>query len=339
MPGFHAIMVLRDEGDIIAQTLEHLLTWCDSLYIYDTGSLDDTWDIVNDFAVRDRRIIPVARESVLFDNGLRAWLFNRFRSRFRRGDWIARVDADEFYHITPPRFIQDRLRPGEGRICARLYDFIMTRRELKAWQDGRESVADRARPIEERRRYFRFDDYPEQRLFRYRRSVRWSSRHYDPHNGGLMAVERIPVRHYHARDPVQVQVRCAIRAAMAQATNANERHHWHKADWRHLIRPANAPRVLYWRLGSPLPDRPVFNHLPRAAMRAAQQIYYRSGLVKIRDRCRHPADGQYRPAALPAVVDERIRSYLAAISDPPFLRHTPLPVREARMEGSAHTLR
>src|SRR5690606_9611174 len=108
------ILLLRDEADIIAQTLKHLLSWCDTLIAFDTGSFDESWDIVQDFAARDRRIITAGKESVVFSNGLRAWLFDQHRSRFRNGDWIARVDCDDFYHILPPHFVRDHLRRGES---------------------------------------------------------------------------------------------------------------------------------------------------------------------------------------------------------------------------------
>ena len=55
---FHGLMLLRDEIDIIAQNLSHLLSWIDSLYILDMGSVDGTWDIVQDFARKDSRIVP-----------------------------------------------------------------------------------------------------------------------------------------------------------------------------------------------------------------------------------------------------------------------------------------
>src|SRR5690606_2989733 len=158
---------IRDEGDIIAQTLAHLLTWCDTILIYDTGSLDDTWDIITEFAARDRRIIPIASQPTLFTNGLRAWVFNDHRHLFRDGDWIARVDANEFYHRPPPAFVRDHLSRGEGRINAQLFEFEITLRQFRAWQRGEETIADRARPIESRRRHFWFEDYPELRLFKY----------------------------------------------------------------------------------------------------------------------------------------------------------------------------
>jgi hypothetical protein len=286
MPAFHAILVSRDEGDIIAQTLDHLLTWCDSIYIYVTGSLDDTWAIVLTAAARDPRIIPVASQPVLFVNGLRAWVFDRFRSRFRPGDWIARVDADEFYHIPPPQFITEHVAHGESRIHAAFYDFVLTRTELRAWQEGIETRADRNRPIESRRRHFRFDPFPELRLFRYRRSMRWSPAQYDPFNAGLVAQARIPIRHYRARDPIQAQVRCAIRAATARATAALERH-WHAADWRQLVCRDDAPRVMQWPEGQSLPPHPA-RRFPASVTRLPRHLFYGTGLVSLR-RCAAPA--------------------------------------------------
>jgi glycosyltransferase involved in cell wall biosynthesis len=43
---------------VIAQCLDHLLGWIDGLYILDLGSTDNTWDIVQDYAARDKRIVP-----------------------------------------------------------------------------------------------------------------------------------------------------------------------------------------------------------------------------------------------------------------------------------------
>src|SRR5262245_52286802 len=161
---FFGIMVVRDEGDLIAQTLDHLLTRLDAIYIYDTGSTDGTWDIVRGFgarAGRDSGVIPLRRDEVPYDNGLRAMVFDEVRPRFSDGDWIARLDADEFYHVPPRRFIDERISPGEGRIFAQMYDFVLTRPEVRDWEEGRETLADRARPIEERRRKYLIQEFPE----------------------------------------------------------------------------------------------------------------------------------------------------------------------------------
>ena len=44
-PRFHALLPVRDEADIIGQSLRHMLTWVDAIYVFDNGSVDDTWEI------------------------------------------------------------------------------------------------------------------------------------------------------------------------------------------------------------------------------------------------------------------------------------------------------
>lgn len=134
MPGFHALLVVRDEADILPQTLPALLVWADSVHVFDTGSTDGTWEFVNDTAAREPRLRCVGREEVLFSvGGVTSWFFDRVRGGFRRGDWIVRADADEFYHMPPPDFVRARLSPAEGRVYGAHYDFQFTLGEWRDW--------------------------------------------------------------------------------------------------------------------------------------------------------------------------------------------------------------
>src|SRR5437868_5640899 len=121
---FHAMMPVRDEADILSQSLAHLLTWADAVYIFDTGSVDGSWDIVQDLACRERRIVPLRRDAVYFsDHQVRSWMFQQARQHMREGDWFLRVDADEFHHLTPPDFVRQRLREHETIAWHQYYDF------------------------------------------------------------------------------------------------------------------------------------------------------------------------------------------------------------------------
>jgi len=66
MPAFFSLLPVRDEADIIGQCLDHALRWADEVYVFDTGSVDNTWEIVRDFASRDKRVVPMRKESVFF---------------------------------------------------------------------------------------------------------------------------------------------------------------------------------------------------------------------------------------------------------------------------------
>src|SRR5438045_944129 len=107
---FHGLMLLRDEQDIITQNLTHLLSWIDNLFILDLGSTDGTWEIVQEFAEKDKRIVPFKRAPIIYTDNLRCVIFDQFRDRFDPGDWVMKIDADEIYHIAPPDFVKQRLR-------------------------------------------------------------------------------------------------------------------------------------------------------------------------------------------------------------------------------------
>lgn len=296
-PRFHALLFIQDEADIIAQTLGHLAMWCDAVHVFDTGSRDETWDIVMDAASEDRRIVPEFKGEFPFHSGVRAWGFERVRARIADGDWVVRADADEFYHISPPDFIGDRLRRADGRVCAHLYDFVLTTRDIAAWEAGQEGVADRVLPIETRRRVWRINEWSELRLFRYRRHMRWRPWVYNPTNGGLLAGPRIPIRHYQCRDPLQLRLRCAVRNAAARAGGLVGPH-WKIEDWRTLVVDEHAPDLRTWNPGEPLPPITLTNHLSPPPVRAAQVALYQTRMVRVLDRLRSP----WNPACAPAVT-------------------------------------
>lgn len=282
--GIHALLLVRDEADVLPQVLSHLLEWCASIHVYDTGSTDGTWEIVHDFAGRERRVQPFLREAIANDLSLRGRMFERLQSGFRRGDWIMRADADEFYVESPETWLRERVRGCEGRVCTQQYEFVFTTRDLEAWERGEESVADRSRPICSRRRRFYVEPEAELRFCRYRPGMRWGQGHNLPFNPGHVAQERIGVRHYRWRDPPQMDARCRLRAACAKVTHHGP--HWSIADWRRWVFDDADPRLHTWTPGTPLPARRGLEHLGPPSRRLAQRVMYASGLPSLLDRFR-----------------------------------------------------
>lgn len=313
---FVCLLPVRDEADIIGQCLDALLTWADAVYVFDTGSVDQTWEIVQDAAARDRRVKPVRKEPVYFsETKLRGYLFDVARQELRSGDWFLRVDADEFHHVAPPEFVRTRLRACETIVYHQYYDFQLTAAEVADWERGAESLADRARPVADRRRHYRVSVYAEPRLCRYRRTMRWPVGVSFPFNAGFVARERLPIRHYPHRDPAQLQRRCRLRAVMmADASNRRnwaqpEQHHWAEEDWRKFVVPADAVDLLHWAPGTELPEVRQLNHLAPMRRRMVQRLVHTVGLPVL-DRLRagfSPAD---RPQPITADVQARLVSAL-----------------------------
>ncbi len=321
---FHGLMLLRDEIDIIQQNLDHLLTWIDALYILDMGSVDGTWDVVQDYARRDPRIVPFFSRPIVYDDNQRSMLFDQYRQRFDPGDWVMKIDADEFYHLPPPRFVRERLRPLDTAVHLQWYFFRLTKQEAADYESGRVDITvDRERPIEDRRRYYKIASYAEPRMFRYRRGMKWAKNGSMPFNAGFVARHRIPIRHYPHRDPKQMELRYKLRAAMMKL-KAHAGGHWKLDDWhKDLVDSAGVAEaskenvglsdnssidtgpLYYWAPGTPFHEVPLHNHIPPLSMRIQQRIVHPL-LLPILDRLRPDYDRSYKPVDIPPDVAAHI---------------------------------
>lgn len=85
---------------------------------------------------------------------LRGYMFHIARQNMRNDDWFLRVDADEFHHTAPPEFVKNRMRKHETVAYFQYYNFCLLQSEVDAWSRGEETLKDRQRPIEERRRHY-----------------------------------------------------------------------------------------------------------------------------------------------------------------------------------------
>lgn len=304
----HALLLVRDEGDIIAQTLSHLRSQFDTVHVLDTGSTDATWEVVVAASRSDKRVKPFARVETSGSTGLRAHLFEAARAHMRHGDWFARVDADEFYHLPVRNFLLTRVSRHEGRVFAQHYEFVLLRSELEAWE--RAAACSMAEPTtaqpgshvhvsseiqNERTRYI-VDErmWFEARLFRFRRGMKWHESQPNPFNPGLTAVERIPIRHYRWRSLEQVKRRCELRMQQSKLDPHGE--HWQQFDYRSWAVADDDPRLRTWSAAlaaagqcEDLPTPTNTRHLEWPAKRRKQVFLYRSGLVHVLDLFRKRA--------------------------------------------------
>jgi glycosyltransferase involved in cell wall biosynthesis len=317
MPQFVCILPVRDEADIIGQCLQHLLMWADAIYVFDTGSVDTTWEIVQDFAAKDKRVIPLKKDPVYFsETRLRGWLFHQARQQMRTGDWFLRVDADEFHHVPPPEFVKTRLRPHETIVYHQYYNFVLRESEVGDWEAGKETLADRARPIEQRRQWYQVSEYAEPRLCRYRETMQWPPTVSFPFNAGYMAVERLPIRHYPHRDPVQLDRRCRLRAVMMadKENRANwllDYHYWQDREWRNFVASDNAPDLKHWTPGTALAEVHQTNHLSKLRVRVSQRLAH-AFLLPLLDRNRPKWPGDAYPQKISPEVVELLNQELRA---------------------------
>ena len=303
---FVALLPVRDEADIIGQCLQHALQWVDAIYVFDTGSVDETWEIVHDFAGRDSRVIPIRKEPVFFSESLlRGYMFHIGRQTMREGDWFLRFDADEFHQITPPAFVKDHMRRHETIAYHQYYNFRLLQSEVDEWVRGAESMADRARRIEERRRHYIVSVYSEPRLCRYRTTMRWPEdclvslqrRICGPRAVATSAIIRIATRSNSNAVAVYALIMMADHENRANWTRP-ELHHWAQCEWRKFITPDNLPDLKKWMRGTELPLVHQSNHLRPWPIRTLQRFVH-AFCLPILDRKRAGWSDTARPQPIP----------------------------------------
>ena len=92
-----AVMLVRDEEDVIAGTLDHLLRQgVAGVIVADHGSTDGTWRLLQDAARRSSKVHVLRDSEPGFYQGAKTSYLAR--QAWRAGaDWVVPVDADEHW--------------------------------------------------------------------------------------------------------------------------------------------------------------------------------------------------------------------------------------------------
>jgi glycosyltransferase involved in cell wall biosynthesis len=223
-----AICLVKNEDDIIEQSLTFASRFCDRIFVLDNGSSDDTWNIVQDLARRRSTIVPFEQTLQPYGDWLRALVFNAVRGELSEHDWWFILDSDEFMAEDPRPIIDQAVRERADIINTWQIQFYFTDKDLDDWEHGK----DRAdRPIVDRRRYYRID-WQEPRFFRNQPNREWDTRECIkvPYGSNGICRRRMLNRHYQYRDPDQMAKRLRLRFGHRLFP------HVQSLDWRPEIR-------------------------------------------------------------------------------------------------------
>jgi glycosyltransferase involved in cell wall biosynthesis len=83
----HALSIVKNEADIVQDTLISAVHRCDQIYVFDNGSNDGTWELVKELAKQHPQIVPYRQDDASYCEGLRADIFHAFRSNAGPRDW------------------------------------------------------------------------------------------------------------------------------------------------------------------------------------------------------------------------------------------------------------
>jgi glycosyltransferase involved in cell wall biosynthesis len=243
----HAMCIIKDEADIVSECLTAAAGWCDHIYVFDNGSADGTWEIVQELAERIPAVVAWKSDPAPFSDGLRAQIFNAFSSAAAPGDWWCRADADEFY-IDDPRVFLRKVPAAYDVVWTASFSYYFTDRDAEAYAADPERYGDDV-PVEEKIRHY-VNHWGEPRFFRHRDGLRWNER-----DGGFPAfVEtsagypvRIWLKHFPYRSPQQIERRLAARN---QTLARGEFAHEAIADWGSAVGAVKETRSLMERTGA-----------------------------------------------------------------------------------------
>jgi len=201
-----SICCVRDENDIVAEALRAALSWSDKIFVFDNGSVDGTWETVQDIARKTSKIEIVGHDNRTFTDELRGEIFESHRSVASPGDWWCRLDSDEIYIDDPVRFLAD-VPDKYGFVFSASFNFYFTDTDLQSYEkDPSEWLA---RPVTARLKFYQ-NNWGEPRFVRHRNDLRWGGLIW-PENRGRTFPSRIRLKHFPYRSPAQISSRLEIR--------------------------------------------------------------------------------------------------------------------------------
>ena len=229
----YSLLVVKDEADIVGLSLKDACRWSDKVIVIDNGSSDGTWELIQQLAATEPKIVPFLRYEGPFHIGLRAKAFHAFRHEMRLGDWwCVRLDADELYPGDVRAFL--RRVPWWFRTVKKIStDYVIT------YEDLEEGLITNEFNINRQQIHYSLPTRrTERRFMRHSPLLIWLSRWRYPHPWGLVADERIPVDHYQYRSPEQMQRRYANRQ-QAKSEGCGSFSHENGKDWHDYLRHRN----------------------------------------------------------------------------------------------------
>lgn len=215
-----AIMLVKNEADVIGYVLKKAEEWADKIFIIDNGSTDGTWELVQ--SMKSNIIIPWKQDFGSFRRGMRADVFNNFRSLSTEDDWWCyALDADEVYIENPKEFLKKVPKRFQW-VSKKSIDYVITKEDLEEYNFTGDFSKDK-----EHIKYFKTPCWTEGRFFRYRKNIKWNNgiANQYPENVGIMAKEKILVKHYQYRSPQQIQKRIQDRKATKERKDVSA---WNK---------------------------------------------------------------------------------------------------------------
>jgi hypothetical protein len=225
----YALCLVKNEDDVIRQSLLAASKWADKVFVYDNGSTDKTWDIVNELAKTNESIVAWRQDTKHYKNNLFGDIFNGVRDLANDGDWFCyQFPADEFYYDDPREFLS-KVPKGYHVVKSQSIDYHLTFEDVEEFDFSNDQEFDR-----EKVKYYDPLTYTEKRFFKYRKGMEWPAGNGHPKHIGIIYPKKIRVQHYQHRSPRQIQLRLDTRRQLVEDGYKFFKHAA-QADWKEKL--------------------------------------------------------------------------------------------------------
>ena len=203
------MMTVRDEEDILEESLSHAAKIYDHVLCVDCGSLDTSPNIIKRLAFKYENVHFLRKLPPMTPMQVKRHIWSAFRKRLSSEDWWVFADADEF--------VSDNAREVLGYSLAHQFDhvdgehvnFYFTeadrRRELSQEPEIISAVS-----VRERLNYYRYHTH-QLRFFRNLPWLRWNFDSSTPQFLSSRSDLRVQFIHYQYRNLNQIERRIKIR--------------------------------------------------------------------------------------------------------------------------------
>jgi glycosyltransferase involved in cell wall biosynthesis len=151
----HMHLIARNEEHILPYALRHYATFCEGMFIHDTGSTDRTLDIAKEFGATVRHW----NSGGMFDDNLNTRIKNECWQGLN-ADWVMVLDADEIIYFPVGYLTTLEAYDSQGLAVAKPHGFEMLH---DTWPEPKGQIYDEAKSGA------RLDDYSKPVLFAPRR--------------------------------------------------------------------------------------------------------------------------------------------------------------------------
>lgn len=201
------ICLVKNEEDIIEYTLTKASEWADKIFVYDNGSTDRTWEIVQEMAKENPVIHPWKSEAKPFRDGLRGNVYTEFKHFAKNGDWwCVRLDSDEVY-LDDPRIFLKEISRLHHVVTSLHFEYKLAKEDIEEFEFKDRFDSESAKQLN----YYSKKVTSEIRFIKHRNRMIWPENYGYPKHKGVISPKKIRIKHLQYRTPKQIQKRIEAR--------------------------------------------------------------------------------------------------------------------------------